>query len=546
MLSFMMCKAAGTNSDNGVVRIGVMTDPTEFSTFQLVQTVSVNSSDWESFDVPLTTYSGSGRYITIASGNTGQGDAYIDNVVVSEAHGCLRPQVSSLKANAILGRSATVSWRQHGGTNLWHVEYGIAGSSSATYRTMSVSTPEANLTGLAPDTTYTVVVRAICGDGDSSEAVSINFRTGCTPLSHAQLPFIEGFQSYGNNTQPTPCWHLGTNQASHQHPRVETRAAIVGSTGMTFLASDTLYSYAAFPEIDGPLQSLQVSFKARRELAASTSNSSHIYVGVMTDPEDSSTFTRVADINDHTNTVRDYSVMLNRYNGPQGCIAIACADALIGNSTVNYTFIDSITIEQPVCPAPDPLIVSVGDNYADVMWSERGSATRWMLEYGQTGFTRGTGNRIVVNDTSYRISGLSSATQYDIYVVSICSAHDTSPYRFYTFTTSCAEIDSTRVPLLSENFESYVNPQASTVIPCWHRGYFTPQNGTMTYDASAARPQVANSIGNGGTRGYALISGNDGTYCYFTLPLFQINVNRLMIAFDYKSNAATSSPLVIA
>ena len=544
MLSFMMRKADGTNSDNGVVRIGVMTDPTEFSTFQLVQTVSVNSSDWESFDVPLTTYSGSGRYITIASGNTGQGDAYIDNVVVSEAHACLRPQVSSLKAKAILGRSATVSWRQPGGTNLWHVEYGIEGSSSATYRFMSVSAPEANLTGLAPDTTYTVVVRAICGDGDSSEAMSINFRTGCTPLSHAQLPFIEGFQRYGNNMQPTPCWHFGTNQASHRHPRVETRAAIVGSTGLTFLASDTLYSYAAFPEIDGPLQSLQVSFKARRELAASPSNSSHIYVGVMADPEDYSTFIRVADINDHTNTARDYSVMLNRYNGPQGCIAIACADAMIGSATVNYTFIDSIKIESPVCPAPDSLIVSVGDNYADVIWSERGSATRWMLEYGNAGFTRGTGTRIVVNDTSYRITGLSSATQYDIYVVSICSVRDTSPYRFYTFTTSCAEIDSTRVPLLSENFESYA--LNTTLIPCWHCGYFTPQNGTMTYDASAARPTVANSIGNGGSQGYALMSSNDGTYSYFTLPLFNVDINRLMIAYDCISNAASASPLLIA
>ena len=542
MLSFMMRKAAGTNSDNGVVRVGVMSDPTDFNTFQLVQTLSVTSSDWESFDVPLTTYNGSGRYITIVSGNTGLGDAYIDNVEVSLAPSCLRPQLTSLKASAILGRSATITWRQLNRTNLWHVEYGIAGSPVYTYRTMSVSTPVAYLTGLTPDTTYTVSVRAVCGYGDSSAAVSFNFRTGCTPLSHAQLPFIEGFQSYGNNTQPTPCWHLGTNQAGHQHPHVETRAAIVGSTGMTFLASDTLYSYAAFPEIDGPLQSLQVSFKARRELAASTSNSSHIYVGVMTDPEDYSTFTRVADINDHTNTARDYSVMLNRYNGPQGCIAIACADALIGSTTANYTFIDSIKIEPPVCPMPDSLFVSVGDNYADVTWRELGSATRWLLEYDSAGFTRGTGNRIVVNDTSYRIPGLSSATQYDIYVVSICSVRDTSPYRFYTFTTSCAEIDSTRVPLLSENFESYA--LNTTLIQCWHCGYFTPQNGAMTYDASAVRPSVAN-IGNGG-KGYALISGNDGTYCYFTLPPFQINVNRLMIAFDYKSNAATSSPLVIA
>ncbi|MBQ9474143.1 MAG: fibronectin type III domain-containing protein [Bacteroidales bacterium] len=547
MLSFMMRKAPGSNSDNGVVRIGVMSDPTDFNTFQLVQTLSVTSSDWESFDVPLTTYSGSGRYITIASGNTGYGNTYIDNVEVSSAPSCLRPQLTSLRASAVLGNSATITWRQLNRTNMWYVEYGISGAPSYTYRAMSVSTPVAYLTGLTPDTTYTVLVRAICGYGDSSAAVSFNFRTGCTPIPHSQLPFVDGLENYANNPRPTPCWHYGTNQAANSHPKVENRAAITGNRGLTFLASDTLYSYVTLPEIAPPLQNLLVSFQVKRELLPSSSNSSHIYLGVMPDPEDYSTFIRVADINDHTTTAQSYSMMLNRYSGPQGCIAIVSADALRGGA-LNYTFIDDIRVEPPRCPMPDSLFVSVGDNYADVSWTELGSATRWAVEYGQPGFARGTGTRRVVNDTSYRITGLTPATTYDIYVASICGPRDTSTYRLYTFTTACAEIDSNRMPY-TENFEGYTSSDPrqyyTITIPCWHRGYYLPSTGSLVYDASAYYPQIADNAGCNSRKGYVLISGNDGSYSYFTLPLFQLNVNRLMIEFKCKSSVSTSSPLVV-
>ena len=554
MLSFMMRKSAGANSDCGVVRVGVMSDPTDFNTFQLLQTVSVSSDeDWESFDVPLTGYNGSGRYITIASGNTGLGNTYIDNVTVSVAPSCLRPQTTSLRARAVLGRSATITWRQLNSTSLWYVEYGIQGYQPGMGRSMSVSAPVAYLTNLTPDTTYTVTVRAICGYGDSSEAVTINFRTGCRPLQHVyNVPIItDGFENYTVNTRPAPCWHAGTNHTS-TYPRVEQRSAMSGGKGLTFLNTHNYYNFVTLPEIESPLQQLLVSFKAKRHTQQNQSNmqynSAHIYVGVMSDPEDYSTFVRVADITDHTENAREYTIMLNRYNGPHGCIAIACADALQENgSTLYYTYIDDIRVENPNCPMPDSLFVSVGDTYADVTWSELGSATRWVVEYGPAGFNRGSGTRQIVNDTAYRITGLSGGVSYDVYVASLCSATDTSAYRFYSFTTACVAIDSTAMPFV-ENFDTYT-AGFSTTIPCWHRGYFNPTAGSFTYDANAYYPQIVATGGYSVPQCYALGSTNNNNtayaYSYFTLPLFNIDVNRLMIDFHYKVNQATTAPILV-
>ncbi len=69
-----------------------------------------------------------------------------------------------------------------------------------------------------------------------------------------------------------------------------------------------------------------------------------------------------------------------------------------------------------------------------VTWTEMGTATRWALEYGSSGFTPGTGTRVVINNTpSYTLPGLTSGTVYDIYVRSLCSSTDSSGVKKVSF-----------------------------------------------------------------------------------------------------------------
>lgn len=63
----------------GVIRVGVMTDPTDTTTFTLVQTINANQLSWVSVTVPFESYTGSGKHIAITTNCS----VYIDNIAVS-------------------------------------------------------------------------------------------------------------------------------------------------------------------------------------------------------------------------------------------------------------------------------------------------------------------------------------------------------------------------------------------------------------------------------------------------------------------------------
>ena len=75
---------------------------------------------------------------------------------------------------------------------------------------------------------------------------------------------------------------------------------------------------------------------------------------------------------------------------------------------------------------------------ADITWIMGASDTGWLLEYGLTGFTPGTGTPHHSSNDTTNISGLTPATTYDVYVRGICGLGDTSIYYGpVTFNTKC-------------------------------------------------------------------------------------------------------------
>ncbi|MBO4741561.1 MAG: hypothetical protein J5605_07980, partial [Bacteroidales bacterium] len=83
-----------------------------------------------------------------------------------------------------------------------------------------------------------------------------------------------------------------------------------------------------------------------------------------------------------------------------------------------------ITMQPLTCPGVSNLAISG----TTLTWTERGTATQWIVEYGATGFRPGTGTSVVVNNTpSYSFSSLAGGI-YDFYVRSNCGSGDTSRY----------------------------------------------------------------------------------------------------------------------
>lgn len=97
--------------------------------------------------------------------------AALDNVYIGKLT-C--PSPTNLAFSDITNNGATLSWTPGGNESLWSVYVdGVEAPGSP------VSQPSIDLSGYEANTNYTVSVRAVCGEGDTSMPVSGQFRTLC-------------------------------------------------------------------------------------------------------------------------------------------------------------------------------------------------------------------------------------------------------------------------------------------------------------------------------------------------------------------------------
>jgi hypothetical protein len=139
-------------------------------------------------------------------------------------------------------------------------------------------------------------------------------------------------------------------------------------------------------------------------------------------------------------------VDLTAYNGQVIYLEFANSHVVAGFEGDMSIDLIEVTACGNFCPDPSQLAVTgVSSSSADLNWTENGSAATWEYEIDVAGFTQGMGaNGIVstMDNTTNPITGLSSATSYDYYVRSICSATETSlwigPFSFSTTPDYCA------------------------------------------------------------------------------------------------------------
>jgi len=103
------------------------------------------------------------------------------------------------------------------------------------------------------------------------------------------------------------------------------------------------------------------------------------------------------------------------------------------------------------CSTPIALsATNIGDESADLAWTETGVSTSWEVEYGVTGFTQGTGTIVAPATNPQAVTGLTTLTTYDFYVRADCGGGDYSAWSPpSTFTTTggdcmweCIGVDS--------------------------------------------------------------------------------------------------------
>ena len=211
------------------------------------------------------------------------------------------------------------------------------------------------------------------------------------------------------------------------------------------------------PPVDttvNPINTLQLTFWAK---ASSTSYNPSFQIGVMTNPNDTA-ITVVGTVNIAGNTNwQEYNVVLNNYTGFGQYVAIRA----LRPSSSWYAYVDDITLELiPTCPHVNDLVVDMTSyDSIQISWSPVGSETEWSVSSDGTTWTS-------CYDSTYTFSGLTSSTQYTLYVRPVCGANDTGTSQIIMARTTCG---AATLPY-SDNFDTYTtSTTAATGVQalCW-------------------------------------------------------------------------------
>ena len=516
--------------------VGVMSDPTNKATFVPVDTIVTTSNAYTSYDVLFDQYTGSGEYIALMAPRpaTSYNSGHVDNIRVDLIPSCPRPH--DLAVTNVTTNSASLSWTEVGAAYNWIVEYGPAGYTAGAGTTVQVqNTTSTTITGLTANTAYDFYVKADCGGGDTSIwSTKASARTACNAVT---IPYSENFDNSGSGTGVLPsCWsRLNTYSTATTYPYISTSYHNSGSASLYFYCSTPTYNIAVLPYIDvvaNPISTLQLSFMMR----SSSSITSTITVGVMTNPLDETTFTPVAAVNNTvTGTFEPKEVNLSSYTGTGAYVALK----LTNTASTYSVYVDDILLETiPTCPKPQNVTVSnPSQTSLTVSWTEMGTAHDWIVEYGPAGYMQGTGTTVQVHNTpTTTITGLSASTTYDFYVQADCGSGDVSNWSLKgTGSTLCDVINA--LPY-TENFDSYGT--GTTAYPnCWSK--------INTY-TSGERPYCHSS--------YAYNGSTAGLYFYATGTMYNIAimpeisatipVNTLKVSFMYRGfSSSYTTPMKV-
>ncbi|MBO7493968.1 MAG: fibronectin type III domain-containing protein [Bacteroidales bacterium] len=183
-ITFDACYAnSGSSSMTaGKLGIGIMTDPTDFTTFELIEEVDITDgfSTFGTHNVWFNSYTGNGRYIAIRDIYTQSGYVLVDNIEVTELPACLQPTNLTVEG----GKNAVVTWE--GDAESFDIAYSDDNTVDPADNIVDNTTENTFNLGEAVDLTegdYYVWVRANCGtDGYSEWTAPVSFHVGyCTP-----------------------------------------------------------------------------------------------------------------------------------------------------------------------------------------------------------------------------------------------------------------------------------------------------------------------------------------------------------------------------
>ena len=441
--------------------VGIVEDHEDATSFTVVRTITELTTAYQLFEVPLNEYAGTGAHIAFRNRGYYYPSISIDDITIDTIAGC--PYPLQLSAAAPTSSSVTFSWM---GFNVqqpyYTVYYRPVGDSVWSSFADSVSFAQIILSGLQQETQYEAYVVSACHPTSPSNTVV--FETGCDGL--AALPRTWDFESSnwsGTAEQPLPaCW---SRPSGITNPYVADGNAFSGSKSLYFNNYYNQDETVVLPAIDTtvtPLHDLMVSLFAKGD-----NPNIVLQVGVMTDPDDVTTFAVVQDLGAPSGNYTAYDIPLSGYQGVGQYIAIRLHDP--GNYG-GHIYVDDVTVGlEPACARPStPVVTNITATTALVHWTHDADSTRYFVFYQPSGASDWLCDTVLstMSPYSHTLTALSSSTQYQVYVVAECNPEMQTG--FVGFQTDCALISI--VPQFWDFEQNNIGGTTSYPLSaCWNR-----------------------------------------------------------------------------
>ncbi|TXK73875.1 GEVED domain-containing protein [Mesonia sp. HuA40] len=365
-------------------------------------------------------------------GSTFHNDILIDDVSFDEITTC--PDLYGIDLNNLTATGVDVSWTQPGaGITQWEIVYGTPGFDPLTAGTSIIDndgTLGESISGLSANTSYDLYVRNVCNGVNSDFLGPLSFATPCVAVT---LPWVEDFSS---SSTPS-CWSESGDTAWKYSTAADYAAS---NAGDHTAGGGTNYAW-----IDGSTNTNgESSTLTTPQIDVSTLTDPALIFYVFSDNTDSAAANILdVELNDGSGWVNAYT--LNTLLGPsweevaidlsasnitgtivQARFTITGSTANGGSTFHNDVLLDDITFdEMPACTNPyNASFSNLTASSVDVTWQQGGNVSTWDIIYGAAGFDPNTSGTII-NDTDgvagETITGLSAATDYDIYIRYVCN-----------------------------------------------------------------------------------------------------------------------------
>lgn len=455
---------------SSALTVGVMTDPADVSTFTALHTLTTTDTLFHFEDVSLSTYLGTGKYIAFFDatpvGASGASDIYIDDLSLEYAPACPRP--TDLTLVNLESRTANVVWISNADSTDYVVFYRPVAGSAGWFSDTVVGTAH-TLQDLIPNTTYEVYVIALCSPW--SQSSRITFRTDCAPDIIA-VPQTWGFEEPTDYYHAPLCWlrYLAGASASTP-PYVSSYQSIFQDHSLYFFSSSGHIAIMPYVNPDYlDIRALQISFYVFNNYGDENPDAT-LEVGVMTNPNDPSTFATIQIIDSIGTDVQFVTVPFYNYTSEGTYIAFRDNNPYptAANPNTYYSiYIDNLTIDycdSLPCAVPTQATISaVTDTSAVVTWSDiQPDPKPYVVYYKTSTDVFWKTDTVFSGAFSHTLQHLHYATAYDCYVAAICNP--TVPSNTTHFVTECYKI--TTVPV-SWGFEDNEIDEVGLPL-CWNK-----------------------------------------------------------------------------